>query len=347
MSTLNNLPLPPFYDPQKAGAVFRVNYHDLFDQALVWRQKYSVQPPAGDKKWLTFMVIDGQNTFGTPGFELYVGGRSGTGAVDDSRRMAEFIYADLPHISNIVLSLDTHFVMQIFHRMFWIDAKGNHPTPNVTVITQDDVLAKRWRVNPAVAPYVANGNLALLERYALHYTQRLAEGGRYPLTIWTEHGILGGIGHALVSILEEAVFFWSVVRQAQPTFEVKGGNFLTENYSILHPEVMDGPSGEPIAQMNTRLVQTLMRSDYVVEGGWASSHCWAWTIQDYLNELKAKDASLVRKVYLPRLFTSPVVIPGVVDYTDKADAAFAQFASEGMHVVSGDEPLSDWPGMAF
>jgi hypothetical protein len=43
---------------------------------------------------------------------------------------------------------------------------------------------------------------------------------------------------------------------------------------------------------------------------------------------------------------SPVVVPGVADYTDEADAAFARFAEAGMHVVRSTDPIESWPGIA-
>jgi len=43
--------------------------------------------------------------------------------------------------------------------------------------------------------------------------------------------------------------------------------------------------------------------------------------------------------------TSPVVIPGVVDYTDQADAAFRNFKDAGMHLVRSTDPISSWPGL--
>jgi hypothetical protein len=39
-------------------------------------------------------------------------------------------------------------------------------------------------------------------------------------------------------------------------------------------------------------------------------------------------------------------VPGVVDYTDKADAAFERFAEAGMHVVRSTDPIESWPGIA-
>ncbi|HVS02962.1 MAG TPA: isochorismatase, partial [Thermoanaerobaculia bacterium] len=41
----------------------------------------------------------------------------------------------------------------------------------------------------------------------------------------------------------------------------------------------------------------------------------------------------------------PVVIPGVVDFTEEADEAFARFADAGMRVVRSTDPLADWPGI--
>jgi len=38
------------------------------------------------------------------------------------------------------------------------------------------------------------------------------------------------------------------------------------------------------------------------------------------------------------------VVPGVVDYTDEADAAFKRYAAAGMHVVRAADPIDTWPG---
>ena len=70
------------------------------------------------------------------------------------------------------------------------------------------------------------------------YVETLAAGGKYDLTIWPFHALLGGIGHALVSAVEEAVFFHAIARHSQTRFELKGRNPLTEHYSALGPEVV-------------------------------------------------------------------------------------------------------------
>ncbi len=82
--------------------------------------------------------------------------------------------------------------------------------------------------------------------------------------------------------------------------------------------------------------------DAVIIAGQAKSHCVAWTIDDLLGEIISKDESLVRKVYLLEDCSSPVVVPGVVDFTDPAEAAFRRFSEAGMHIARSTDPLWDW-----
>jgi hypothetical protein len=37
------------------------------------------------------------------------------------------------------------------------------------------------------------------------------------------------------------------------------------------------------------------------------------------------------------------VIPGVVDFSEQAEAAFARFAEAGMHRVRSTDPIWEWP----
>jgi nicotinamidase-related amidase len=125
--------------------------------------------------------------------------------------------------------------------------------------------------------------------------------------------------------------------------EIKGGNPLTENYSVLRPEVMNTFNSKPIAQKNTRFIEKLLKYDYIIIAGQAKSHCVAWTIDDLLTEINAHDPQLARKVYLLEDCSSAVVVPGVVDFTDQADAAFRRFKDAGMHVVRSTDPIDTWP----
>jgi nicotinamidase-related amidase len=149
--------------------------------------------------------------------------------------------------------------------------------------------------------------------------------------------MLGGIGHALVSSVEEAIFFHSVARLTQPSFEVKGNKPFTENYSVIGPEVLSGPMGETLGEHNNRFIQELEQADKLIIAGQAKSHCVAWTVSDLLEDIKSTDPELARKIYLFEDCTSPVVVPNVVDHTDAADKAFARFAEAGMKIVKSTD----------
>jgi nicotinamidase-related amidase len=250
---VRELPIPPHFDPARVGEIWRVPYQDRATEARVWADEHDVSPSASDGFRIGLVCVDVQNTFCIPGYELFVAGRSGTAAVDDNRRLAEFVYRNLGTITEIVPTLDTHHPTQIFHAVFLVDAEGRHPEP-YTLVTPGDVESGRWRVNAAAAESVGV-DPEYAQRHLLHYTRALAARGKYDLTIWPYHAMLGGIGHALVPAIEEAIFFHSIARSSQPRFEVKGEEPLTEHYSMLGPEVRVGPGGRAIGTANVALIR--------------------------------------------------------------------------------------------
>jgi nicotinamidase-related amidase len=340
---MSELPLPAHFDPSRVGQVWRVPYEDRAREAPAWADEHGLGPAAEDAFRICLLAVDVQNTFCIPDFELFVAGRSGTGAVDDNRRLCQFVYRNLGEITQIFPSLDTHHAMQVFHAIWLVDEHGEHPAP-FTLVSAEDVLAGRWRVNIAVAQALGI-DVNYAERHLAHYTRRLAEGGKYDLTIWPYHAMLGGIGHALVPAVEDAFFFHGIARSSNPEFQVKGDNPLTEHYSMLGPEVTEGPDGDRLGRKNTELMEKLLTFDAVVVAGQAKSHCLAWTIDDLLEDERAGER-LAERTYLLEDCTSPVVVPGVVDYTDEADAAFERYAAAGMHVVRSTDPISSWPGLS-
>jgi nicotinamidase-related amidase len=341
---MRELPAPAFYRPERVGEVWRVPYQERAREAREWAGQHSIRPASEDAFRVCLLAVDVQNTFCIPGFELFVGGRSGTGAVDDNRRLCEFVYRNLAAITQVVPSLDTHRAMQVFHPVWLVDADGNHPEP-YTLVSAEDVERGRWRVNPAACESLGI-DPAYAARQLAHYTRRLEEGGKYQLTVWPYHALIGGIGHALVSAVEEAFFFHGLARDSQPDFQVKGEHPLTEHYSMLGPEVTEGPDGEPLTGKNTVLIEKLLTFDVVVVAGQAKSHCVAWTIDDLLDDSDPRVQRLAERVYLLEDCSSPVVVPGVVDYTDDADAAYERFSTAGMHVVRSTDPIESWPGLS-
>ena len=351
MKPTKELPLPSFYDPRNAERwEYRPDQAALFAAAAEWRRTHGVPPSGADKRTLHLLLIDVQKDFCFPAGSLYVAGRSGTGAIDDNRRIAEFVYRNLQAITSVTTTMDTHFAYQIFFPSFWVGA-DDQPLQPYREITADDVKAGRARPNPAVASWLCKGNYAWLLKEVQHYCEELERAGKYRLYLWPPHCILGSDGHVLAGVVHEARMFQAFVRGAQSEVEVKGGHPLTENYSVLRPEVLARHDGQPLGQQNTRFIKTLLDSDAVVIAGQAASHCVKSTIDDLLDVILRQDPDLVRKVYILTDCMSAVTVPDgkggfVADFTPQAEAALQRFAAAGMHLVRSTEPLAAWPGLA-
>ncbi|MEW5734365.1 MAG: nicotinamidase [Thermodesulfobacteriota bacterium] len=325
------------------------DHQQVFARAREWRESHGMAPSSTDRRNIHLVLIDMQKDFCHPSGTLYVGGRSGRGALDDCRRTAEFIYRNLDVITNITATMDNHFAFQIFFPSFWVDRDGRHLAP-FREITVEDLDRGDARPNPAVAGWLANGDYAWLEKQARFYCTELEKAGKYRLYLWPPHCILGSAGHALVGAVHEARLFHSYARGVQSWVNIKGGNPLTENYSVLGPEVLMRHDGLPLAKQNTAFIKTLLTADAVVICGEAASHCVKSTIDDLLSEIHVLDKALVSKVHIVADCMSAVAVPDgkggfSADFTPQAEEALARFADAGMHIVRSTDPIESWPGI--
>ena len=341
------LPIPSFFDPKRAADwSYRPDAAQLAVTAADWRAQHRIKPSAAAELRVHLLLIDVQKDFCFPEGTLYVAGRSGRGAIDDSRRIAELVYKNLDTFTEITTTLDTHLAYQIFFPSFWLD-RDDHALSAFRTITSDELAAGEVRPNPAMAKWLCGGNYTWLCKQVLHYCKELERAGKYQLYLWPPHCLLGSDGHALAGVVHEARLFHAFARTSQSNVEVKGGNPLTENYSVLRPEVLSRFDGAALAQRNTQFVQTLLAADAVVIAGQAASHCVKSTIDDLLGEIAAADPKLAGKVYLVTDCMSAVTVPDgkggfAADFTAQADAALQKFADAGMHLVKSTDPISDW-----
>jgi nicotinamidase-related amidase len=345
------LPVPPFFKAKNAEHWgYYPNLGELGTKAIEWAKQHGIKPAGSDRFRLHVLSIDNQQDFCLPQGTLYVGGRNGRGAIEDSVRAAEFIYRNLGIINGITSTFDTHFAYQIFTPPFLVDKDGKHLAPHTTV-SVDKVEKGEVSVNPAIASWLG-GNYSWLNAYVLHYCRELAKGGKYELYIWPEHCVIGTPGHNLIGVLSEALMFHAYARGMQNWAEVKGGSPLFENYSVFRGEVLIDQDGKARGQKNAALIKKMLVNDANVFMGQAASHCVKSSIDDLLTEIMAVDPKLADKCYVMTDTTSAVAVPNpakagtfFVDYTPQADEAFARFADAGMHLVKSTDPVESWPGI--
>ena len=355
------LPLPPYYDPKNAERwEYGPDHLDLFRSAEEWRRRYEVAASGSDSFRLHLLLIDVQKDFCFPQGALYVGGRSGSGAMDDSKRISEFIYRNAGTISDITATLDTHFAYQIFFPWFFVDENDRALSPHTMIRIEDGdlvnidpsgkLLHKKVRPNPAMAGWLCKGDYAWLCEQTKFYCDELARENKYTLYLWPPHCLLGSDGYGLAGVVHEARIFHAFLRCAQSRTEVKGGHPLTENYSILRPEVLMGWDGHPLAEENTRFWEELVTADAVVVAGQAASHCVKSSIEDLLQQISKRDPGLAKKIYILKDCMSSVVVRDEkgeigLDFTPQTEEAHRKFEKAGMHIVKSTDPIESWEGL--
>ena len=232
---------------------------------------------------LSLLIVDPQNDFCDPRGSLYV-----KGAEEDMVRLSDAVRRLKDRWERIHVTLDTHHLVDVGHPIFWIDPEGNHPKP-FTIITVEDVEKGRW----------SPSDESLKDRM-LRYVRALHENGRYPLTIWPPHCLIGSWGHNVFEPLHKALLEWekgyAMVEYAQKAF-----NPYTEHYSVIQADVPD--ESDPSTLPNRRLIEAVRDAETVVVAGEALSHCVANTMRDIAIHLGEKG---LRKFVLLKDCTSPV-----------------------------------------
>jgi nicotinamidase-related amidase len=319
------LPLPEFFTPAQVAEVYVERAALVAEAATAYRRQHNVFPAARDTYKVAAFGIDCQVGFCTPGASLFV-----PGAVEDMQRTLVWLYSNLDKITGLIFSLDTHRVFQIFHPAWWTNRQGQHPAP-FTPITYAEVRDGVWTP-------VAH------QAECLEYCHKLEVSGKYVLTIWPYHVLLGGISHTLVPALMEAAIFHSLLRQQQTHFEIKGMHTLTENYSVLSPEVQE-LGGKRLGGFNEPLVNMLLEYDRVYVFGQAKSHCVGATLYDIRDRLQATNPGLAEKIWILEDAMSPVPPPPVqplppeLDFPHLAERAMDDFRQAGMQVVQTTDPI--------
>ena len=230
------------------------------------------------------VIVDPQNDFTNPNGSLFV-----PGADKDIDRLTAFITTNLAKLHDIHVTLDSHHQFQIFHPLYWRDTAGKHPAP-FTRITIDDIEKGVWTTT---VPSHRNR--------ALDYVKTLDAKGRYVLTIWPYHCLIGSWGTQVNETLFAALKEWEVASIGIVDFVTKGSNPYTEHYSAVKAEVPD--PADPSTQLNQEFVSMLIDADQILFAGEALDYCVMNTLLDTADALGPDQA---KKIKILRDCTSPI-----------------------------------------
>lgn len=280
------------------------------------------------------LIIDPQGSFmgnadGTPytvkfaDGSVYVAELPVAGAVEDMERLCNLIEAKGQEYGDITVTMDSHHPLQIFHPGYWRDvATGkapvvDHPSKVFPIFAAD--VGKKWipfnaeRVYEGIHP--TQSRISGLE-WAHYYTESLAANNRAPLTIWTEHCLIGSYGHMIYPRLKKVLDAWARKYGRTVTYKIKGDCMFTEHYGALKAEVEVASVPETMMDMGT--IEMLQYDDVIDLSGEASSHCVLNTGDQIVENI---GASHLAKIRIIDDAMSPVpAIPGVADFPAIAEA---------------------------
>lgn len=264
---------------------------------------------AQDAQKILVIGIDFQNDFvvpdksQVPDGEPY-GSLSVPGAKEDLEHFTRFIYNNCDKITRVFLSIDTHFVYQIFHGAMWKDENGDSVAP-YTMITPDDLSSGKYRFvggNPVIAKQCV---------------ETLAKAGKGGVYIWPYHCLTGTFGWCPETQLMQMVHFHSAARKTvgkeRPVPTFKGTDIYSEMYGFMEPEF--NPKGD--ALINKAVLDVLMRTDssangepkfeydQVFVGGEAGSHCLPESVRQILKRF-ANYPEFTQRITILEDCTSPV-----------------------------------------
>lgn len=304
---------PAFFDRERVGSLFQPDVQAAVDAGAALK----LRPAKRDERRIALVLVDMQVDF------IHLDGAlSVPGAVEDCRRIVEWIYRHVGTISKIYLSLDSHYPLQIFFSTWWADADGRHPPPN-TIISAGDLRAGRWQP-------------LYHDEWSREYVIKLESQRRKQLMIWPFHAMVGTSGHNLSPSLYEAVSYHAAARRSQPLKLVKGSLPQTEHYSILAPEVKL-PSDDPQGNLNLELLEDLQTYDLVYIAGQAKSHCVLETVNSLMRHF-AGQPSVVRRLRIIEDGMSSVVVPGI-NFDAMADEAFGRHRAAGLTFTNTSEAI--------
>mmetsp|Transcript_24093 Transcript_24093/g.56204 ORF Transcript_24093/g.56204 Transcript_24093/m.56204 type:complete len:366 (+) Transcript_24093:20-1117(+) len=303
---------------------------------LVRLGRPAASSPAETSRGATLVLIDVQKDF-HPGGTLAI-----PTANEDAHRISEFIKAHGSELDRIVCTLDSHHKLHVAHPCVWRDAEGNRPEP-FTQITHEDIKEGKWKPRETLRVYpddfdqnIFKGSADLLDEkgqldvptYVLEYTRRLETKGRFHLTIWPEHCLLGTPGHTMVDEVRAALDQWSDKTGSSVDFVFKGSNNLTEMYSAMEAEVPINKA----TTMNAGFQRMLQQSTKLIVCGQAKSHCVNYTLRDILTHWPKDNAD----IYLLTDCTS--VVPTFDEAGDKLEQDMKE---AGVTVCTSDQVFAD------
>ncbi|WBF65561.1 MAG: nicotinamidase [Candidatus Kinetoplastibacterium crithidii] len=197
------------------------------------------------------------------------------GAYYDMERLSIFIENNIRNISDIMITMDSHYGIDISLTSFWKNEDGSEIKP-FKLIKSEDV------ENGVVIPKNYN-----LQQYSYKYLKHLEKHYSENLIAWPVHCQIGTWGHNIHYAINKAYTKWERSNLKNINIIMKGLNPLIEQYSAVSGIFMSTLSNKEID--NNQVLSFVKESDILIIAGEASSHCIKKTLEHFCKYLNPKE----------------------------------------------------------
>ncbi len=288
-----------------------------------------VLPANKDGQRILLIGIDYQNAFVVPDASQVAPGEpfgtlSVPGAKQDLYNYLRFFYNNFEKITRVMLSVDTHYVWQIFHNSMWRDEAGQ-AVPPLTPITTADIQSGKYR-------FVGGDPNEAYK--CVSYLEKANKGGVF---LWPYHCLIGTSGWNLDPQLMQMVHFHSAARNVEPIIGFKGTDKFSEMYGVLEPEynprnIVTKALLDAIASFDNSTGElNKFIWDKIIIGGEAGSHCLAESVRQILKRF-VNYPDIIQRIYILKDCTS-----AVGGFEKQMNDAFDEFQRMGVNIVNSTD----------
>ena len=334
-------PVPDFFNPTRADKAWHIDYETRAHQAAAWAAERSIQPASQDKRRIWLLLVDMQNTFCLPDFELFVAGSQRT-------RRGGRQHPSMPlHLSEPGRDHPHHCHAGHPHRHADLSrdlpgGRGRQPPAPYSLVTMEDVPRRQVEVQPCPGAHF-DISPEYGQEMLLHYVTRAGRTGQ----IRADH--LAVSCHARAASVMRWCLHWKKPSFSIPWHAAPGRSSRSKALR-LHRALFghraggaERSQGETLGSHNPAFIDKLQKVDALVIAGQAKSHCVAWTISGPARGYPGK-----------RIRRWPESVPAGGLHVAGGGAgsrlqprrtkAFVRFAEAGMHRVKSTDPMESWEG---
>lgn len=304
--------LAPFYDARLTNIPYVPDLHGAQAAGEEAYKRFGLNRNRKGRKRLA-VLIDYQACFTQTSGSLYV-----QKAEADMARALEYIQICPP--DGMMITGDEHPPYQIGFAVCWMNpVTGAHPGA-FTVITHQSIVENQW-----VSIFGHD--------YDLQYTKHLEDTGQSPVCIWPIHGRTNTNTADWVAQFCEIIEYWSVVQRMQPIYKKKGAVAEQEHYG---PFECTMPNGNPMTQMDARLLSMFEQYDIIDILGEAEDYCVKEAMRQVMKHF-SKLPGVLQKIRFISNCTS-LVFP---DARAAADKFLDEMKTAGIRVVTVEEAMRE------